>query len=200
MKKTLDKYAWLRLVLGIALLSLGIVLVILSFTCNPEDITKVFTVIFGIYCILGGLIGLAFGLTLECKAKTLVNIVAPAVAIGAGIAFLVISQENIVSRIIETFTPYILITIAAAYIIQGIVEIASKIEVKTWLSRLIIGAILLLGGILILAFGQGAAAQKTLYVLLGIFVAILGIALTVYGIIVLRQNKKLAKAENVEKK
>jgi len=200
MKKFLDKYPVVRIILGVALLILGVIFIIVTaVTENTADITKIFCIIFGAYCILGATIGLVISYVFEVKGKTLVNALPYALTLGVGIAFIVISGTTVVPQVIETFVPIMALAAGGAYLIQTLIEIISKFAVKTWLSRLAIGLVLLACGIVLMVIGNNSV-QKLIYFVLGIGVTVIGIVTIVFGSVYIYNEKKADKDKKEEPK
>jgi len=193
MKKALNQYAWIRIVLGILVVALGVVLIIVSATNNDATkITKVICIIFGAYITLLSAVALIVGLAVEAKNRLVVPAAAIALVLSLGLVFIIFSNDYaaVLETIVRTLVPMIILVIGATLVIQSIIEIVAKMDSKAWIAKLVLGVLLVTLGIILLATGN---TVTVIYVILGVLLVVLGILWLVFGIIYAKNKRKAFK-------
>jgi len=194
MKKLLDKYSWSRILLGILVVALGVTLIIVSACNNASEMTKIICIIFGVYVSVLAALTLLVAFVVEGKNKSVFPGTAViAVSLAIGLVFCIFSGEyaGVLETVVRTLVPMILICLGGAFVIQSIVEIASKMESKNWITRLVLGVLFTTLGIILICTGS---AVKWIYIILGVLLIVLGILWLVFGIIYAKNKRAVFKA------
>lgn len=192
MKSLFEKYKWLQIVVGVVLLTAGIVAIILAIN-NISAMARVIGIIVAICCFLyaGMLITASFIKNPRTPFPQEVLFAGIAIGIGATLCI------GTVAEALATYATYLLgcglIALGAIAIIKSIIIICYKDPVQNWLIMIICGVIALVGGILLLCYINELTVA--INVVIGVIIAALGVLEIVLGIIAISKNSKGNKKE-----
>lgn len=189
MKNLFGKYRWLRLVFGVIMLAIGITTFVLAISGQGGNITKVISIVLGVYFLVVGLLTVIISLVAETRSKFPAELITGALFIGLGLSFLPFNNlGGVIDQVIAIIVPMILIAIGSVAIVKGIVLLAVKGSISAWIIALVIGAVSLATGIVFLC--GDASVTGYIYALVGIVIIVVGTLETIAAIITLANYKK----------
>ncbi len=190
MKSLLNKFKWLRIIIGGVFVALGIVMLVLALSDKSADLTKTLCVILGIYCLLIGLFSTIVSLVVEAKTKLPVDLITGALFIGIGISIFIDldATAGILTAVVTTCVPWVLIALGSVLIVKAIILLIVKGEVASWVLAAIAGAVALTLGIVL--WVNREHLDDIIYSILAIVIIAVGALELIAGIIDTIKNKK----------
>ena len=201
MKSLLEKYRWVKIVLGVILIALGVTTMVLALTGNSGNLDKIICIMIAVYCLLLGTFGLVLALVAEAKlrlAPLTTALLTFGAIIGFGIVLLVALDQfaGVMATIIMYSIPWILIGAGTAAGIKFIVDMCfakTRSNVKAWLIALLAAVLFLTTGTIL--WINITSVGTVLYTIIGIIVILIGIVVLVAGILDVAHSKKASKNE-----
>lgn len=183
MKKIIEKYTWLQLILGLILLAVG-VLTIVTVVNAPNDYQKILFIMWPVTLFVVALIVILFDVLAFNKTAEFGGLVTSGICIGVGVFVLV--NQALLQEAIVTLLPYIMIATGGVLLLKTIILAVKKVSFKEWLLPFILSIVFIAGGIVFLVIKD---SQKFLYISLGILLIVLG-AVEIIGYITILVNRK----------
>ena len=183
MKKIIEKYTWLQLILGLILLAVG-VLTIVTVVNAPNDYQKILFIMWPVTLFVVALIVILFDVLAFNKTAEFGGLVTSGICIGVGVFVLV--NQVLLQEAIVTLLPYIMIATGGVLLLKTIILAVKKVSFKEWLLPFILSIVFIAGGIVFLVIKD---SQKFLYISLGILLIVLG-AVEIIGYITILVNRK----------
>ena len=183
MKKIIEKYTWLQLILGLILLAVG-VLTIVTVVNAPNDYQKILFIMWPVTLFVVALIVILFDVLAFNKTAEFGGLVTSGICIGVGVFVLV--NQTLLQEAIVTLLPYIMIATGGVLLLKTIILAVKKVSFKEWLLPFILSIVFIAGGIVFLVIKD---SQKFLYISLGILLIVLG-AVEIIGYITILVNRK----------
>lgn len=200
MKSLFDQYKWLRIVLGIVIFALGLAMLIIALNNNSSGLTVVICVTIAIYCFVLALFSLIVALISEKRVgfhglSTL--LISSGVLIGLGIALCFTDVSSLIIDTVVTYClPWILVALAAVICIKFIVLVSdadSRADKAPWIRALVIWILLLTCGIVF--WIEKDKLVDIIYAIIGVGVMVIGVLVTVAGIIGINHGRKIKQIE-----
>ena len=188
MKALYDKYKWARFVIAALIITLGVIVLVLVAANKGGEVTKTISLISGIFCFIYAALAFGLAIALESRNKLVVDTLSAGILAGIGMGLVWeggVVGAAIINVVLEGFLPWVLIFAGAFYIIQFIIEVASRYNPTNWLFHLVAGAALLTVGI-ILEVQHGA--QDFVLIMSGITIILVGVLALVNAINHTRKN------------
>lgn len=146
MKSLFDKFQWLRLVLSIAILIVGIVTIIVGLN-EPTSITRTICIIWAVFCFFFGGFSVISELVANPRSPFLNYLITGAVVIGIGIFLCFEEASLIINTIVSVALPWILVSLGSVILLKGVVLISSRAKGTITVLCIIAGVVLLTLGI-----------------------------------------------------
>ena len=183
MKKIIEKYTWLQLILGLILLAVG-VLTIVTVVNAPEDYQKILFIMWPITLfVVAGLV-ILFDVLAFNKTAEFGGLITSGICIGIGVFVLI--NRALLQEAIVTLLPYIMMSIGGVLLFKTIILAVKRVSFKEWLLAFIVSIVFIAGGIVFLVIKD---SQKFLYIVLGILLIVLG-AVEIIGYITILVNRR----------
>ncbi len=181
MKRILEKYQWIQLILGFVLIALGVLTMVIAINVkdNYEQIIFIVwaAVLFLIAAIIIGFDLIAFNTKAEFG-----GLVAAGICIGIGI--FVLANRGFISQVIRTLLPYIIISIGGVLLLKTIILAVKRVNFKEWLLPFVVGVIFIASGVVFLVVDN----ISFIYIAVGILFIALG-AVEIVGYITILVNR-----------
>lgn len=176
MRALFEKYKWLKLVVGTAIIALGIITIVLGIK-NPADLANTLCIIWGIFCFLAALFAVLSELISNPRSPLLSTFVSAGITTGLGIFFVwdkgKTAGEILTNTLLQFLLPWILISIGAILIVKAITLLATS-PVKLFnITLLGIGTGVLIAGIITWVYRD--KLDDFIFILLGILISIAGV-------------------------
>ena len=198
MRRIIDRFKWLQLLLGLVLVALGVLTIVITANVGQDDYQLT---IFIVWASVLGIIAvtlIVFDIVAFHDKAEFTSLIAAGVCIGLGI-YILINRADI-SRIVTTLMPYILISIGGTLLLKTIILAVRRVNFKSWLSPFVIAVACITAGVIFLVVKD---LEKIIYYVLGTFFIILG-AIEIIGYVTIIANKhaenKLEKPRKEKKK
>lgn len=196
MKALFDKYKWLRIVIGAAILAAGITTTILAIK-GTSNLAYVISLIAAVCCFLYAAALILISFIKSKRTPFPIEVLIGGVFIGIGITLCIPEVSQDLAKFIIYILASVLIALGAVAIIKGIIILCYKDPVWNWLLLLICGVVSLVGGVLLAIFRDDV--KQTIETILGILICVIGTALIVIGIVDIAKSRK-AKKKQIESK
>lgn len=199
MKKLVEKFSWLQLLLGMILIAIGVLTIVLVANAKDgEDFEKTICLVWSIVLfVIGGIIVLVDVLAFS-KTAEFSGLIGAGICVGIGVFVLV--NKEIISQVITTLLPYILISIGGVLLLKTLILAFKRISFKEWLLPFVLAVIFLASGIVFLCVAE---MKKVIYIFFGVLLIVLG-AVEIAGYISFlanrRAQRKAAEANSVPDK
>ena len=175
MKALLEKYKWLRFLIGAALIALGIVTIIIALD-KPSDIRRVLCVTWAVFCFIAGGFAILAELLGNPRSPFLGTFVSAGLTIGFGI-FLCWENGDVAAGVLLTLLtyllPWVLVAVGGALLLKAVFLLANGIRGLAPFFVLATGTTLLVVG-LIIWFCKNDM-EKFIYVTLGVLITVSGV-------------------------
>ncbi len=182
MRKILEKYTWVQLILGFVLIALGVLTMIVAINVK-DDYEKIIFIVWASVLFLIAAIIIGFDLIAFNKKAEFGGLIAAGICIGIGI--LVLANQDFISRIIRTLIPYIIISIGGVLLLKTIILAVKRVNFKEWLLPFVVSVIFIASGIVFLVIEN----ISFIYVAVGILFIALG-AVEIVGYITILVNRR----------
>ena len=196
MNNILEKYKWLRLIIGALLIAAGLTVLLIALKENGSDSLSKFLsyAIAIILFIFGGI-----SIILSFFNSTLFNstLIYGALAISLGVVFII--HWNVLGDSIPLFLGVLLTAAGGIVLIDSIIITFKKIAILYKALFYVLSAVLITAGILILVYQE--KSEQAIYAATGILFMILGIMEIVLGLVyMLKKPNSSSKAITVKEK
>lgn len=181
MRKIIDKYKWVQLILGFVLIALGVLTMVVAINVK-DDYEKVIFIVWASVLFLIAAIIIAFDFIAFNNKAEFGGLIAAGICIG--IAILVLANKDFISRIIRTLIPYIIISIGGVLLLKTIILAVKRVNFKEWLLPFVVSVIFIASGIVFLVIDN----ISFIYVAVGILFIALG-AVEIVGYITIVVNR-----------
>ena len=181
MRRILEKYQWIQLILGFILIALGVLTMIIAIN-KKEDCEKTIFIVWAVVLFLIAAIIIGFDLIAFSKKAEFGGLIAAGICIGIGIFVLV--NRNFIQQVINTLLPYIIISIGGVLLLKTILLAVKRVNYKEWLLSFVVGVIFIASGIVFLVVDD----KSFIYIAVGILFIALG-AVEVVGYITIVVNR-----------
>ena len=181
MRKILEKYQWIQLVLGFILIALGVLTMIIAIN-KKEDCEQTIFIVWAVVLFLISTIIICFDLIAFNKKAEFGGLITAGICIGIGIFVLV--NRNFIQQVINTLLPYIIISIGGVLLLKTIILAVKRINYKEWLLPFVVGVIFIASGIVFLVVDD----KSFIYIAVGILFNALG-AVEIVGYITIMVNR-----------
>lgn len=190
MRKILERFHWIQLILGFVLVALGVLTMVIAINVKDNYEQTIFivwaSVLFLIAAIIIGFDFIAFN-----KKAEFGGLIAAGICIG--IAVFVLVNRNFISQVIKTLVPYIIISIGGVLLLKTIILAVKRVNYKEWLLPFVIGVIFIASGIVFLVVDN----ISFIYIAVGILFIALG-AVEIVGYITIVVNRRAPKTGALE--
>ena len=181
MRRILEKYQWIQLILGFILIALGVLTMIIAIN-KKEDCEKTIFIVWAVVLFLIAAIIIGFDLIAFSKKAEFGGLIAAGICIGIDIFVLV--NRNFIQQVINTLLPYIIISIGGVLLLKTILLAVKRVNYKEWLLSFVVGVIFIASGIVFLVVDD----KSFIYIAVGILFIALG-AVEVVGYITIVVNR-----------
>lgn len=190
MRKILERFHWIQLILGFVLVALGVLTMVIAINVKDNYEQTIFivwaSVLFLIAAIIIGFDFIAFN-----KKAEFGGLIAAGICIG--IAVFVLVNRNFISQVIKTLVPYIIISIGGVLLLKTIILAVKRVNYKEWLLPFVIGVIFIASGIVFLVVDN----ISFIYIAVGILFIALG-AVEIVGYITIVVNRRAPATNELE--
>ncbi len=192
MKRILEKYSWVQLILGFVMIALGVLTMIIAINKkdDAQEAEKIIFIVWASVLFLIAAILIAFDFIAFSKKAEFAGLLTAGICIGIGIFVLV--NRAFISQVIKTLIPYIIISIGGVLLLKTIILAVKRVNFKEWLLQFVIGVIFIASGIVFLVIEN----ESFIYVAVGILFIALG-AVEIVGYITIIANRRAPKPEGV---
>lgn len=187
MKRILEKYQWVQLILGFVMIALGVLTMVIAINVK-DDYEKIIFIVWAAVLFLIAAIIIGFDLIAFNNKAEFGGLIAAGICIGIGI--LVLANQDFISRIIRTLIPYIIISIGGVLLLKTIILAVKRVNFKEWLLPFVVGVIFIASGIVFLVIEN----ISFIYVAVGILFIALG-AVEIVGYITIVVNRRARSPE-----
>lgn len=190
MRRLIEKFSWLQLLLGVVLIALGVLTTIIAINVKDNYELTIFIVWASVLFILATAL-IVFDLVAFHDKAEFSSLITAGVCVGVGIFVLI--NRDFISEVITTLVPYIMIAIGGVLLLKTIILAIRRIPFKSWLTPFILSVIFLAAGIVFICV---KSLNQVIYISLGIVFIVLG-AVEIIGYITYLANKKQPKQHAV---
>ena len=190
MKRILEKYQWIQLILGLILIALGVLTMIIAID-KKEDCEKTIFIVWSVVLFLISAIIIGFDLIAFSKKAEFGGLITAGICIGIGIFVLV--NRSFIQQVINTLLPYIIISIGGVLLLKTIILAVKRINFKEWLLPFVVGVIFIASGIVFLVVDD----KSFIYIAVGILFIALG-AVEIIGYITILVNRRAVPAGAIQ--
>ena len=183
MRRIIEKFKWLQLLLGLVLIALGVLTIVICANVK-DDYEKTIFIIWASVLFLIAAIAIGFDLIAFGEKAEYSGLIASGICIGGGI--FILGNQEFISKVITTLIPYILISIGGVILLKTIILAIKRIPFKKWLLPFVISVIFLASGIVFLFVKD---MQTVIYIALGVLFIALG-AVEIIGFVTVMVNGK----------
>ena len=182
MKRILEKYQWIQLVLGFILIALGVLTMIIAIN-KKEDCERTIFIVWAVVLFVIAAIIIGFDLIAFSKKAEFGGLITAGICVGIGIFVLV--NRNFIQQVINTLLPYIIISIGGVLLLKTIILAVKRIHFKEWLLPFVVGVIFIASGVVFLVVDD----KSFIYIAVGILFVALG-AVEIVGYITILVNRR----------
>ena len=181
MKRILEKFQWLQLLLGFVLIALGVLTMIIAINVKDNYEQIIFIVWAAVLFLIAAII-IGFDLIAFNNKAEFSGLLAAGICIGA--AIFVLANREFISQVIKTLLPYIIISIGGVLLLKTIILAVRRVNFKEWLLPFVVGVIFIASGIVFLVVKD----ISFIYITVGILFIALG-AVEIVGYITILVNR-----------
>lgn len=181
MKKILEKFQWVQLILGFVLIALGVLTMVIAINVKDNYEQIIFIVWASVLFLIAAII-IGFDLIAFNNKAEFGGLLAAGICIGIGI--FVLANRGFISQVIKTLLPYIIISIGGVLLLKTIILAVKRINFKEWLLPFVVGVIFIASGIVFLVVEN----ISFIYIAVGILFIALG-AVEIVGYITIIVNR-----------
>ena len=182
MKRILEKFQWLQLLLGFILIALGVLTMVIAINVEDNYEQTIFVVWAAVLFVMAAII-IGFDLIAFNNKAEFSGLLAAGICIG--IAIFVLANRSFISQVIKTLLPYIIISIGGVLLLKTIILAVRRVNFKEWLLPFVVGVIFIASGIVFLVVDN----ISFIYIALGILFIALG-AVEIVGYITILVNRR----------
>ena len=183
MRKIIEKFKWLQLILGLVLVALGVLTIVV--TANVDgDYEKTIFIVWASVLFFIAFVIILFDLISFNNKPEFSGLILAGMCIGVGV-FVLINKEFI-SQVITTLLPYILISIGGVLLLKTIVLAVRRVAFQSWLLPFILSVVFLTAGIVFICVKD---LKQVIYYVVGTLFIVLG-AIEIIGYITVLANRK----------
>ena len=182
MRKILDKFRWLQLLLGFVLIALGVLTMIIAIN-NKDNYEQTIFIVWAAVLFLIAVIIIAFDLIAFNNKAEFGGLIAAGICIGIGV--FVLANRDFISNVIKTLLPYIIISIGGVLLLKTIILAVKRVNFKEWLLPFVVGVVFIASGIVFLVVKN----ISFVYIAVGILFIALG-AVEIIGYITIVVNRR----------
>lgn len=182
MRKILDKFKWIQLILGFVLIALGVLTMVIAIN-KKEDCEQSIFIVWAVVLFIIAAIVIGFDFIAFSKKAEFGGLIAAGICIGIGI--FVLANRNFIQRVINTLLPYIIISIGGVLLLKTIILAVKRVNYKEWLLSFVVGVIFIASGIVFLVVDD----KSFIYIAVGILFIALG-AVEIVGYITIVVNRR----------
>ena len=190
MRRLIEKFSQLQLLLGVVLIALGVLTTIIAINVKDNYELTIFIVWASVLFILATAL-IVFDLVAFHDKAEFSSLITAGVCVGVGIFVLI--NRDFISEVITTLVPYIMIAIGGVLLLKTIILAIRRIPFKSWLTPFILSVIFLAAGIVFICV---KSLNQVIYISLGIVFIVLG-AVEIIGYVTYLANKKQPKQHAV---
>lgn len=183
MKKIIEKFKWLQLILGLVLIALGVLTIVVTANVS-DDYEKTIFIVWASVLFFIAFVIILFDLISFNDKPEFSGLILAGMCIGAGI-FVLINKEFI-SQVITTLLPYILISIGGVLLLKTIVLAIRRVAFQSWLLPFILSVVFLTAGIVFICVKD---LKQVIYYVVGTLFIVLG-AIEIIGYITVLVNRR----------
>ena len=176
MRRLIEKFSWLQLLLGLILIALGVLTMVISINVKENYELTIFIVWASVLFMLATALVVFDIIAYHDKAE-FSSLIAAGLCIGVGIFVLV--NRDFISEVITTLVPYILMSMGGVLLLKTIILAVRRVNFKSWLTPFVVAVIFLAAGIVFICVKE---LKQVIYISLGIMFVVLG-AVEVIGYI-----------------
>lgn len=198
MNKIFLKYKWAQLLIGFIIIGIAVVTIILAatnnFTGDPDQDKQLilyFCLIWSISLFVISAIIVALDIVGFRQEPEFGGLIVSGACIGLGLFLLI--KRAIVSEILASFLPYVLVSIGGVLLIKTVILAAMKVGVKKWISFFIMSVVFITVGVIFICVPD---MLKIIYIIIGVLLVVLG-ALEIVGFISMVAHARSAKKDGV---
>ena len=181
MRRILEKFQWLQLLLGFVLIALGVLTMVIAINVK-DDYEKTIFIVWAAVLFLIAAILIGFDFIAFSKKAEFGGLIAAGICIG--IAIFVLVNKGFISQVIRTLLPYIIISIGGVLLLKTIILAVKRVNFKEWLLPFVVGVIFIASGIVFLVVDN----ISFIYIAVGILFIALG-AVEIVGYITIVVNR-----------
>ena len=194
MKRFIERFKWLQLLLGLLLVALGVITIVITLNVKEDDYELTnFIVWASVMFLLAGTIIIFDLIAFRDKAEYS-SLIGAGILIGVGVFVLV--NRDFISQVITTLLPYMLISVGGVLLLKTIILAIKKVPFKVWLLPFVLAVIFLIAGIVFICVKE---LKQVIYIVVGSLFIVLG-AVEIVGYITVLSNKNPPKGEVAPKK
>lgn len=183
MKKIIEKFKWLQLILGLVLVALGVLTIVI--TANVDgDYEKTIFIVWASVLFFIAFVIILFDLISFNDKPEFSSLILAGICIGVGIFVLI--NKDFISQVITTLLPYILISIGGVLLLKTIVLAIRRVAFQSWLLPFILSVVFLTAGIVFICVKD---LKQVIYYVVGTLFIVLG-AIEIVGFITVIANRK----------
>ena len=190
MRRLIEKFSWLQLLLGLILIALGVLTTVIAINVKENYELTIFIVWASVLFVLATALTVFDIIAYHDKAE-FSSLISAGVCVGVGIFVLI--NRDFISQVITTLVPYILIAIGGVLLLKTIILAVRRIPFKSWLTPFVVAVIFLAAGIVFICVKE---LKQVIYISLGIMFIVLG-AVEIIGYITFLANRRAPKTEAV---
>lgn len=184
MRKLIEKYKWLQLLFGFVLVALGVLTIVIPANVKEDNYELITFIVWASVLFVIAITFVVFDLlAFHDKADYAVLLIA---GLLVGVGIFVIVNRDIISVVITTLLPYILISMGGILLLKTIIMAVRRVSVNSWIMPFILGVIILTAGIIFICVKD---LNKVIYYVLGTLFVVFG-AVEIVGFITYLVNKK----------
>ena len=176
MRALLEKYKWLKLIIGAAIIALGIVTIVLGLQ-EPGKVTSILCVIWGIFCFLAAFFAILSELVGNPRSPLVGTFISAGITIGLGIFFVWEGGKTagavLTGVLLQFLLPWVLVGIGSVLIVKSLALLAASPNKAIGIIYLGVAVAILAVG-LVLWFCRDDL-DKFVYIVLGVLITAAGV-------------------------
>lgn len=178
MEKTFLKSKAFNIVWSTLVAALGVLVIVFAILrwANVNDINPnlAIRVVFGVGCLLIGVILAILGLVNTSKSLEVTGIIAGSSLTAFGIFMFFEEAGAVMDTVLGLVTPIILVTFASYLLIKAIVSLCEKLDKRVCIAYIIVSAIIITLGVLLIVYR--AKLINLIWIIVGVLMLLSGIA------------------------
>ena len=183
MRRLIEKFSWLQLLLGLILVALGVLTMVIAINVKENYELTIFIVWASVLFVLATAL-VVFDIVAYHDKAEFSSLIAAGLCIGVGIFVLV--NRDFISEVITTLVPYILMAMGGVLLLKTIILAVRRVNFKSWLTPFVVAVIFLAAGIVFICVKE---LKQVIYISLGIMFIVLG-AVEIIGYITFLANRR----------